>query len=292
MKDGTTQFSGSEYVSIPANKETAFHLVLTGMNLLQTGGQAEINYECKPLQATPAVIGRNILTVLPKSRIRFDLGGSYSLNADGSYVLKPEVAVSTMTRHYSRLSGGLDFRLAYMGKVAEEGDTEGTDNPFKSGGSTVEGRYAFLYHPLGESWNNPAFSIVFGGGVRTVPNGESEEIQFVDARAKAFLGLRWNIFAFLEENFANEPSDCNGYLELLYSRDRFWRDSAGGEDKDLENRAVANAQVQIPGVGTRNTCFVFRGTIDSSTIYGKPSEARFSILYSISSNAFANLLAK
>lgn len=248
-------------------------------------------------QAAPAevVYHQAAVNAIERSTLAVDLGTVFSLQNDGSWKTKPEIAIAAASRWKMNFSGFVDLRYSYTAAKAKDpsptdatGGTEATDpapaadeNPFASSGGTFRGNIYAAYLPR----STPSFGLIGGAGFSTVPNAPT-----VEAPLRFFAGARFEVFAYNTQRSKDFFGNASGFFQFGYARDRSWEfdeavtDASGATSTmhhDEQNRIWVEGQIKFSDAKASAVVYSARVFGDFPTNNKGTSDLRFSVLATV-----------
>ncbi|HEV7507591.1 MAG TPA: hypothetical protein VGS07_22090 [Thermoanaerobaculia bacterium] len=268
--------------------------------VLKRNGWVTIFFTTDPTadQTTRPPVRQAQVLVIERNSLAVDLGSAFILQNDGSWKIKPELAISAASRWSLRFSSFADLRYAYTPAKSTAPTTPTTpttaggatptpasttnDNPFASSGGSFRANFYAAWLPF----YTPSLGLIGGGGVSTVPNSTDG----IKAPFRVFAGVRTEVFAFNTLRTADFFGNASGYFQAGLARDRQWAfdETVKGADgstsivhHDDQNRAWVEGQIKFSD--TKDSAIVYSARVFGDfPMHGNgPSDLRVSVLASI-----------
>jgi hypothetical protein len=239
------------------------------------------------------------LPAIERSTFAVELGPVFSLQNDGTWKTKPEIAVAAASRWTSHLSGFVDLRYSYTAaksstdtpmdnsnggdNKADPGaaDPAADDNPFASSGGTFRGNFYLEALPFA----TPSFGLIGGAGFSTVPAAGTSS-----APLRFFGGVRLEVFAYNTLQSPDFFGNASGFFQAGYAHDRAWKfdETIPATDStpesivhhDDQHRIWAEGQIRFADSKDQKVVYSLRVFGDFPT-NGGPYDLRVSLLASI-----------
>jgi hypothetical protein len=225
------------------------------------------------------------VVALEPHHLSIDLGPVFVMKNNGSFETDTELALTGTSRWFDVFGGAVDLRISSLnlpGSPATASPPSAGAPPVSLASSTVfEGAARGILYPWGAGWNMPAFGLVAGGGMRSLPS------EFANLKGNLFAGFRLQVAGYNAGNPGDSLADTRGFLELGFARDGYWLDRSFGSDQ--RNRLYAEGQLEIPGLGGENVRVLMRVRSSTPLQFDGPSELRLSALVSINPAVFRTI---
>ncbi|HET9752676.1 MAG TPA: hypothetical protein VFP52_06935, partial [Myxococcales bacterium] len=225
------------------------------------------------------------VVALEPHHLSIDVGPVFVMKSNGSFETDTELALTGMSRWLDVFAGALDLRISSLnlpGSSAPASPPSAGEPPLSLASSTIfEAAARAIGYPWGAGWNLPAFGVVGGVGVRSLP------AEFMNLKGNLFGGFRLQVAGYNAGNPGDSLADTNGFLELGFARDGYWLNSSFNSDQ--RNRLYAEGQLEIPGLGGENVRVLMRVRSSTPVQFDGPSELRLSALVSINPAVFRTI---
>lgn len=231
------------------------------------------------------------VVVLEPHHLSIDIGPVFVMRNDGKFDTEGELALTASSRWTEMLGAAVDLRLSSLNlpaSAAGSGAGGAATPPVSLSSSNVfEGTARAIFYPGGVAWSTPSFGLVGGGGVRSRLNRDSTTDPVPLLEANLMAGMRLQVPGYNAGNPADSLAGTQGFIEVGYTRDRYWKDPS--VQSDQRNRLYAEGQLEIPGLGGKNVRVLMRVRGSKPMQFDGPSDLRISALAAINPAVFSTI---
>lgn len=239
--------------------------------------------------AVPNVEQVEGVVVLEQHHLSIDIGPVFVMKNDGTFETDGELSLNASSRWSEMWGASVDLRLSSLNlpQSSAQPAAGGSSSPVALSSSNVfEGTARAIFYPGGAPWNVPNFALVLGAGTRSRLNAESRGRDPL-LEANLLAGVRLQVPGYNVSTPADSLADTRGFIEVGYTRDRYWKDAAFQSDQ--RNRFYAEGQLEIPGLGGKNLRVLMRVRGSKPMQFDGPSDLRVSALAAINPAIFGTI---